>query len=283
MSAPRAAAPPGVPGGWRRLLAEVPGALWRALGTRRAGPGPGGAPGGAGLPPWWRWRHVVKLDPDRPLSDAALRQVLACGTDAVVVGGTQGITAAKVLALLDRLQGAPVPVALEVSAPGAAVPGVGTYFIPLVLNAGDPRWLAGDPAAALADLLPRYGPLIPWERMWPAAYLVQNPAAAAAQKTGARPAPPHLAAGYAALAARVWRLPLIYVEYSGTFGDPDLVAAVRRAAGPTCRVWYGGGVDTPDRAAAMARAAHTVVVGNAAHTCPECLPATVAAVRSVPL
>lgn len=259
---------PKVPGGWRRLLAEVPGAVRRALAP---------APAPAAPPPWWGWRHVTKLDPDRPLGDAALAQVLASGTDAIVVGGTQGITPEKVLALLDRLRRAPCPVALEVSDPGAAVPGVSLYFIPLALNAGEPAWIGQAQAATLAALLPRYSGLIPWERMWPAAYLVQNPDSAVGARTGARPLDADAAAGYAALAGRLWRLPLVYVEYSGRYGDPSLVAAVRAAAGPGARVWYGGGIDGAAAARTMARAADAVVVGNLAHEAPDRLAETVAA------
>lgn len=261
-----------VPGGWRRLLRELPAAIRRRL----APPAPGAAP------PWWEWRHVVKLDPDRPLTDAALGQVLASGTDAVVVGGTQGITQNKVLTLLDRLRGAPCPVALEVSDPGAAVPGVDIYLIPLVLNAAEPAWLGQAQAQVLAGLLPGFGPLIPWERMWPVAYLVQNPESAVGARTGARPLTPAAAAGYAALAARLWRLPLLYVEYSGRYGDPALVAAVRAAAGPGARVWYGGGITGAAQAVAMVRAADAVVVGNLAHTLPEKVAETVRALGRHP-
>lgn len=259
-----------VPGGWRRLLQEVPGAVRRTLLP---------APVPAEPPPWWGWRHVTKLDPDKPLTPAALECVLASGTDAVVVGGTQGITQEKVLTLLERLRGAPFPVALEVSDPSAAVPGAAVYLIPLVLNAGDPTWVGQAQATTLARLLPAYSRLIPWERMWPAAYLVQNPASAVGTKTGARPVNREEAAGYGALAGRLWRLPLIYVEYSGCYGDPALVAAVRQAAGPGVRVWYGGGIDNAQKACAMAQAAHTLVVGNAAHAAPQGLADLVRATR----
>lgn len=263
----------GVPGGWRRLLAEIGPTLVRRF---RGGAGDVLPP-----PPWWYWRHVVKLDPDRPVVPTALAQLYASGTDAVVVGGTQGITAAKVLSLLERLRQAPCPVALEVSDPSAAVPAVAAYFVPLVLNAGETRWIAGSQAGVLADLLPRYGHLIPWERMWPAAYLVQNPDSAVGRRTGAGVASRSEATGFGALAGRLWRLPLMYVEYSGCYGDPELVRAVRRAAGSGCRVWYGGGIESPDQARAMAAAAHTVVVGNLAHHHPERIAATVRAVRAV--
>lgn len=271
---PRAVSPP--PGGWHRLLRELPWLLRAAGRGRPQKPPP--------HPPWWHWRAVVKLDPDRGLPDSALDQVLEAAPDALVVGGTQGITAEKVLALLSRLERSRtrIPVWLEVSAGEAAIPGVGGYLIPHVLNAGDPRWCGRAQAAALASLIPRFGWIVPWDRLWPAAYLVLNPDSAVARLTGSAPPPPDEAVGYAALAGRLLRLPLLYVEYSGRLGDLALVDRLRRAAGPSCRVWYGGGIDGPAPAAAAARRAHTVVVGNAAHTSPGRLAGIVEAVRGAP-
>ncbi|BDG61687.1 heptaprenylglyceryl phosphate synthase [Caldinitratiruptor microaerophilus] len=227
---------------------------------------------------------MIKLDPDRALSARALELVLATGADALLVGGTQGITAEKVLGLLGRLEAAlrRPPVWLEVSSPAAAVPGAPGYLVPFVLNAGDPTWTGRAQAEALGAMLPRLGAILPWERLWPAAYLILNPDSAAARLTAAEAPPPETAVGYAALAGRLLRLPLLYVEYSGRFGDTQLLDRLRRAAGPSCRVWYGGGVDSGARAAAAARAAHAVVVGNAAHEVPDRLSEIAAAVRATP-
>lgn len=266
------------PGGWLRLAHEIPWLVRSRLARTRP------APTGDALPPWWRWRVVIKLDPDRPLTGQALELVLGSGADALLVGGTQGITESKVLGFLRRLEGAShrQPVWLEVSSASAAVPGIEGYLVPFVLNAGDPTWAGRAQAEALGAILPRLGAILPWERLWPAAYLILNPESAAARLTAAVAPPTETAAGYAALAGRLLRLPLLYVEYSGRFGDTKLLGRLRRAAGPSCRVWYGGGVDSGARAAQAARAAHTVVVGNAAHEVPERLSEIVTAVRATP-
>jgi putative glycerol-1-phosphate prenyltransferase len=229
-------------------------------------------------PDWRRWRHVTKLDPDRPLSPAALELVYRSGTDAILVGGSTGMTQAAVASLLARLSDSPVPVALEVSTFESALPGPALYLIPLVLNTPDSRWLGGAQAGALEQLLPVVGEYIPWDLMLPEAYLVLNPDSTVARVTGASAAlSGQAAAAYAAFAGRILRLPLIYVEYSGAFGDMELLQAVKEGAGAAHLV-YGGGIQSGEQAAAAARWADTVVVGNLVYTAPERLSETVAAV-----
>ncbi len=230
---------------------------------------------------WRGWRHVTKLDPDRPVSDAALERLAASGTDALVLGGTGGLTEEKVLNLLGRVRPLGLPVAIEVASPACLLPGADWYLVPVVLNAGDPWWLAGAHVDALRRLL-ALGVDFDWPRVLSEGYLVQNPASAVARLTGARPAATSREAeSYALLAERVYHLPIFYVEYSGSFGDPELVrAAGRQLAG--ARLFYGGGVDSEERAAAVAAVAHTVVVGNALYSHgPEGVAATVRGVRRV--
>ncbi len=225
--------------------------------------------------PWYTWRHVVKLDPERPLSDAALATVLGCGTEAILIGGSSGVTHENTWALLGRVRERGLPVALEVSSPALAAPGADLYLIPSVLNTADAGWVVGRHAAVAAML----GDIIPWNLLLPEAYIVLNPESTVARLTGADCALDDVGvAGYAALAGQLWRLPLVYVEYSGMYGNPQTVFSIRRAAGPA-RVFYGGGIDSGATAAAMGAVADTIVVGNLVYTAPERLAETVAALR----
>ena len=36
------------------------------------------------------WKHVFKLDPNKEITDEALEKVCESGTDAIMVGGTDG-------------------------------------------------------------------------------------------------------------------------------------------------------------------------------------------------
>lgn len=230
-------------------------------------------------PDWRSWRHATKLDPDRTISAETLDAVYASGTDAVIVGGSTGITADAVARLLTRLADSPIPVALEVSSPEAAMPGASLFLVPLVMNTPDAHWLTGAQAGALARLLPQYGAIIPWHLLVPEAYLVLNPECAAARITRARTGLRATeAAAYAALAGRLLRLPLLYVEYSGSFGDMDLLKAVKAEAG-TAHLVYGGGISGSEQAARAGAIADTVVVGNLVYSDPAQLRETVSAVR----
>src|SRR5690606_14470287 len=83
---------------------------------------------------------------------------------------------------------------------------------------------------------------------------------------------------YAQIADRLLRLPVVYLEYSGRFGDPDLVNRAGEML-TQARLFYGGGGDRADRAAQVARAADTVIVGNIIYENMEKALETVAAVK----
>ncbi|MEI2400948.1 geranylgeranylglyceryl/heptaprenylglyceryl phosphate synthase, partial [Paenibacillus phytohabitans] len=66
---------------------------------------------------------------------------------------------------------------------------------------------------------------------------------------------------YAAMAEKMFSLPIFYLEYSGTYGDKEIVEAVSDNL-QTTKLFYGGGIKTPDQAKEMAGCADTIVVGN---------------------
>lgn len=219
------------------------------------------------------WKHVFKLDPDRGIGDEALDRICCSGTDAILVGGSSGVTFDNTVDLLARIRRYEVPCALELSDPSCGVPGFDGYFIPSVLNADRPEWLIGRQAEAIAD----FGHLLPWEDIACEAYLVLNPDSTVARLTNARTdLTPTEAAAYAQVADRLWRVPVVYVEYSGTYGDMALVKRVRDAL-RQAHLFYGGGIDSPERAREAAQAANTVVVGNIIYSNLEAALATVAA------
>ncbi len=223
------------------------------------------------------WRHVFKLDPDKPLGDDALEALCESGTDAIIVGGTLGITYENTLDLMARIRRYAVSAVQEVTDLQAVVPGFDAYLIPLVLNAGDPDWVFAPHVAGLTA----YGSYIHWEEVFAEGYIILNPDAAAARLTKARPvAGAAEAKAYARVASRLCRLPVVYVEYSGIYGDPQIVRAVKEGA-DGAHVFYGGGIRTPEQARQMAAIADTIVVGNVIYDDVEAALATVRAVKEL--
>lgn len=209
---------------------------------------------------WRSWRHVTKLDPDRELGRDDVREVCRSGTDAVMVGGTQGVTEEKVDRLLREVRRHDVALCVEPSNPSSVVHGENYLFVPTVLNAGDVAWLV-----EMHKEWVRLDREIDWSKTVMEGYVVLNPDSAVARVTEAKTdLNPDDVAAYATVAERIFGLPVVYVEYSGTYGDPEKVEAAAEEVGDA-RLFYGGGIDGYEKAREMAELADTVVVGNAVY------------------
>lgn len=222
------------------------------------------------------WKHVFKLDPDRDLSDEALERICLSGTDAIIVGGSSGVTFENTMDLLARIRQYPVPCVLEISEEDAVVPGFDLYLVPVVLNTERGEWITGRQQKAIR----RFGPMMEWERIAAEGYVILNAESTAAKRTEACvPYDLKGLAAYARMADKLLRLPIFYVEYSGTFGNMEWVRHIRGVL-EQARLFYGGGIDSPEKAKQAAEAAHTVVVGNIIYDRPDAALETVHAVQS---
>ena len=222
------------------------------------------------------WRHVFKLDPAKDISDEALEKIWESGTDVIIVGGTDGVTLDGVLDLLVRVRRFEVPIALEISAIDSVTPGYDYYFIPTVLNSDDPKWIKNLHHEAIKE----YGDIMVWDELVAEGYCILNPDCKVAEVTNAKT---DLSiddvVAYARLAENFFRLPVFYVEYSGTYGDIEVVSAVKNELKNT-RLFYGGGITSAQQAADMAKYADTVVVGNIIYEDLKAALATVKAVKN---
>nr|WP_275984083.1 heptaprenylglyceryl phosphate synthase [Paenibacillus hamazuiensis] len=220
------------------------------------------------------WKHVFKLDPDKQLSDEALEAVCTSGTDAVMVGGSSGVTFDNTVDLLARIRRFEVPCVLEISDREAIVPGFDLFMIPLVLNSRHMDWITGHHHEALKE----YGAILEWDRILTEGYVVLNGASTAARVTEAvTDLTLKDIEAYARMADRLFRCPVFYMEYSGTFGDMETVGKVRKVL-HEARLFYGGGIASPDQARSAAEAADTIVVGNAIY---DDLPNALATVKAI--
>jgi phosphoglycerol geranylgeranyltransferase len=213
--------------------------------------------------PWDDWDHILKIDPDKELVDGeTFEDVATCGTDAIEVGGTTGVTEAKMGWVLEGCAEYDVPLYVEPSNLTNVVhrPGVDGYLVPMVVNAGDIAWLTG-----MQKEWVRLDDDIDWATTFTEGYIVLNPESAAAVYTDADcDLDPEDVAAYAEVAERMLGQDIVYAEYSGTLGDPETVAAAADAIADAA-LFYGGGIHDYDSARRMARYADTVVVGDLVH------------------
>jgi len=204
------------------------------------------------------WKHVFKLDPNKEISDDALEKLCESGTDAILVGGTDGVTLENVLDLMARIRRYTLPCVLEVSNLESITPGFDLYFIPSVLNSRNPDWILGLHKEAIKE----YGHMINWEEMHVEGYCIMNPECKAAQLTEANTdLTEEDAASYALMAEKMFNLPIFYLEYSGKYGDPSVVRAVKDTLMET-KLFYGGGINSIARAEEMSGLADCIIVGN---------------------
>ncbi|WP_045520397.1 heptaprenylglyceryl phosphate synthase [Neobacillus niacini] len=221
------------------------------------------------------WRHVFKLDPNKEISDDKLEKICGSGTDAVMVGGTDGVTLEKVLDLMARIRRYTVPCVLEVSSIDIVTPGFDLYFIPTILNSNDTKWITGLHHRAVKE----FGEIMDWEEIVMEGYCILNEECKAAKLTSAiADASTEEVKAYAMMAEKMFHLPIFYLEYSGRYGDVQVVAEVKKVLEKTV-LFYGGGISTVDQASEMAKYADVIVVGNAIYDHFDQALATVKSVR----
>ena len=212
--------------------------------------------------PWADWDHVLKVDPDKDLPDGVtFEDVCTSGTDAIEIGGTTGMTAENMQAVVEACATYDIPLYQEPSNPAVVIEdeGLDGYLIPSVFNAGDPFWITGAHKewARIDD--------VEWEKTWTEAYIVLNPDASVASYTEADcDLTPDEVAGYASVADRLFGQEIVYVEYSGMLGDTEMVRAAADGV-HDATLFYGGGIHDYESAYSMAEHADVVVVGNLLH------------------
>jgi putative glycerol-1-phosphate prenyltransferase len=221
------------------------------------------------------WRHVFKLDPDKVISDTDLEKICESGTDAIIVGGTDGVTLEKVLDLMVRVRRYTVPCVLEVASMDTVTPGFDLYFIPTVLNSENKEWIVGLHHQAIKE----YGFLMNWEEIVVEGYCILNAECKAAQLTEANTALDiDDVVAYAMMAEKMFQMPIFYLEYSGAYGNPEWVKEVKQSLERTT-LFYGGGIETVEQAREMGAHANVIVVGNVIYTDLNAALATVKAVK----
>lgn len=221
------------------------------------------------------WKHVFKLDPNKEISEENLERICESGTDAIIIGGTDGVTLEGVLDLMARVRRYSVPCVLEVSSMESVTPGFDLYFIPTVLNSRDPKWIVGLHQQAVKE----FGHVMNWDEVHVEGYCILNSDCKAAKATDAiTELELDDVVAYATMAEKMFSLPIFYLEYSGTYGDPEVIKHVKQELEKTT-IFYGGGITDADKAKEMAQFADVIVVGNIVYDNIEVALQTVKAVK----
>ncbi|MFF3103324.1 heptaprenylglyceryl phosphate synthase [Viridibacillus arvi] len=223
------------------------------------------------------WRHVFKVDPAKPMTDEMLEQLCESGTDAIIVGGTDNVTIDNVLDLLVRIRRFTVPVVLEISNLESVTPGFDYYFIPTVLNSSNTTWVKDLHHQAIKE----YGDIMMWDELFAEGYCILNTDCKAAKVTEANTElDAEDVVAYARMAENLFNLPIFYLEYSGVYGNPNIVKEVQAVLENT-RLFYGGGISNAEQAKEMAQSANTVVIGNIIYDDLKAALSTVKAVKEI--
>ncbi len=223
---------------------------------------------------WKYWAHVTKLDPDKKITEKDCEIIATSGTDALMLSGTLNVTKENMLQLFKQVKYYGLPIVIEPAGPeGVIFEGIDHLFIPSVLNSNDVRWIVGKHKEWLLQ------ESVEWDKIIPEAYIVLNSDSSVAKVTKSTcDLTPAEVASYAEVADRYFKFPIVYIEYSGTFGSPAHVKAASESITNSI-LYYGGGIDSSEKAEIMAKYADTIVVGNAVYEKgAEVLKATVKAV-----
>ena len=222
-----------------------------------------------------KWKHIFKLDPAKEISDEDLDAICESGTDAVIVGGTDDITLDGVLDLLSRIRrNHAVPCILEVSEEETLTPGFDYYFIPMVLNSKEKKWMMDVQHQAIKE----YIDMMEYSEIFFEGYCILNEEAKAFTHTNSFLPDDDDVKAYAYMAEHVFHLPIFYMEYSGKYGDPKLVEEVSDVLENTL-LFYGGGIETSEQAIEMKNHSDVIIVGNSIYTNIKQALKTVAAVK----
>ncbi|SIS06932.1 heptaprenylglyceryl phosphate synthase [Natronorubrum thiooxidans] len=234
---------------------------------------------------WGEITHITKVDPAKALP--ADLDVLE-GTDLVVVGGSDGVTAANALEAIQAIRRAipATPVLQEPSSPAhvsrATVDAVDAIVVPAVYN-GDRDHFVGKHVDIFTEL-GRNGASAASELttalletpILGVGYVIQHLESAAAATSGVDTAyTPDQVAGAALATETLYDFPIFYVEYTGRYGGSEDVDAAARVLEETTLL-YGGGIDSREKAREiLAAGADAIVVGDCFHDDLERFQATI--------
>nr|WP_049907574.1 heptaprenylglyceryl phosphate synthase [Haloferax elongans] len=238
---------------------------------------------------WGNVTHITKVDPAKEFPDDA--SVLG-HTDAVIVGGSDGVTEENCLDAIERVRSEfpNLPLFQEPNSSDhvskETIEAVDYLLVPAVYN-GDKGNFVGKhvdffteigakPDEMIGSGVPLVGGLVASkgrevvaelaEKVVGEGYVIQNLDSKAAAETNVETTfTPEEVAGAALATESFYQFPMFYIEYSGTYGGPEDVAAAAQYLDDTALV-YGGGIKRRQQTDEILDAgADAVIVGDCFH------------------
>ncbi|MFD1648080.1 heptaprenylglyceryl phosphate synthase [Haloarchaeobius litoreus] len=242
---------------------------------------------------WSGISHVTKVDPAEQLPrDLAILG----GTDLVIVGGSDGVTRENSLDAIERIKSRfpELPVFQEPYSSGhvstETVDSADYLSVPAVYNGDRENFvtkhveffteIGNRPDEVVGTGLPVVGEFIASrgreaiaeisEKIVGEGYVIQNLDSKAASVSGVETTySPDEVAGAALATESFYGFPIFYIEYSGTYGGTEDVAAAAKYLDETVLL-YGGGITSQRQTREILDAgADAVVVGDCFHDDPE--------------
>jgi phosphoglycerol geranylgeranyltransferase len=244
------------------------------------------------------WTHVTKVDPEGEKKLPVWFPAYLTRTSAVSIGGSRDVTETNTEETFELVTAADVPAFHEPSAPRHVTET--TYeraeflAVPEVLN-GDIDSLVGTLGEGIEHIRTDLGPSVIGDKLGFAAtsilgdrvgnfaaawmleeavfeaYIIMNLDSAAAREANVTEddlLTPQEAKARAVAAEYHLESELIYLEYSGTFGEEEAVEIIEAIDEGVSwsRIWYGGGLDSRENVNRILNAgADSVVVGDVFH------------------
>ncbi len=205
--------------------------------------------------------HMTLIDPDKQSPEAAgsiARTVEELGTDAIMIGGSTGVSRESMDATVGAIkESCSVPAIIFPTSAGALSPKADAIYFMSLLNSRDIRYIIGEqlvgaPVIRSMDL-----------ETISMGYIVVEPGMKVGMVGGADPVPrsdPDLAVSYA-LCAQLFGMSLVYLEAGSGAPEPvppEMVARVKEAL--SIPLIVGGGIRTPEAARSSVEAGADIVV-----------------------
>lgn len=214
---------------------------------------------------WQKFKHITKLDPDKSNTPEILKLVNESNTDAIMISGTQGITKSNVNDLYKALKDiTDKPLLVEPVHKSAIIYDVDFIYIPVVLNSNSMDWILNMHIDWLGDLI-NVNKDLPWDRIVSEGYIILNPESTVAKVTRAVTNLPKEKVATYSLYGQLLGLDAIYLEYSGTYGNIDIVKYTKNFVKKS-KYFYGGGISDKQQSNEIMKYADTIFVGNIIYT-----------------